>query len=430
MKQKSLVIICIAFSLSLFAQKSNGIYGDSNWMNNWTNFKPATAEYPETNEVLPEIIDKDTKLVSTKTYLLNNRVYVTNNATLTIEPGTVIRGGVGDNDYCGTLIISQGSKLNAEGTEKAPIVFTSEKAATVRKPGNWGGIIILGNAPVNKIDKDNKHVLTDFNLDTTKATYGGDKPEDNSGSLKYVRIEFAGKKINGSKEIDALILAGVGKKTALSHIQVSYSNGDAYQITGGEVAMNNVISFRNDDDDFDFSEGTQATLNNSIAIRHPFSSGSGNSRCFEIDSYDKQENADMTKKLTNVKANNITFVNIEENNQGLVREAIYLKENCNLTFTNSIVSGFAPFVLLGEKITLSPENFAKINLKNIIVNRCKENLVSEEQSYNGKLKYWPDPASMEFEIATTPIIDLFTSIDLKNNPDFRKKQNATVVINK
>ena len=73
----------------------------------------------------------------------------------------------------------------------------------------------------------------------------------------------------------------------------------------------------------------------------------------------------MTKKLTNVKANNITFVNIEENNQGLVREAIYLKENCNLTFTNSIVSGFAPFVLLGEKITLSPENFAKINLKNI-----------------------------------------------------------------
>ena len=194
--------------------------------------------------------------------------------------------------------------------------------------------------------------------------------------------------------------------------------------------MNNVISFRNDDDDFDFSEGTQATLNNSIAIRHPFSSGSGNSRCFEIDSYDKQENADMTKKLTNVKANNITFVNIEENNQGLVREAIYLKENCNLTFTNSIVSGFAPFVLLGEKITLSPENFAKINLKNIIVNRCKENLVSEEQSYNGKLKYWPDPASMEFEIATTPIIDLFTSIDLKNNPDFRKKQNATVVINK
>ncbi len=427
MKQKVVLIIFVLSFLSSSAQQVKGIYGDTNWMLNWTNFKPATTEYKEPNAILSGVIDKDTKLSSDNTYRLEGTVYVTNNATLTIEAGTVIRG---DEMTCGTLVITKGAKIMAEGTEKNPIVFTSNKATTVRKPGNWGGIIILGNAPVNKIDKDNKHVLTDFNLDTTKATYGGDKPEDNSGSLKYVRIEFAGKKINRSKEIDALILAGVGKKTALSHIQVSYSNGDAYQITGGEVAMNNVISFRNDDDDFDFSEGTQATLNNSIAIRHPFSSGSGNSRCFEIDSYDKQENADMTKKLTNVKANNITFVNIEENNQGLVREAIYLKENCNLTFTNSIVSGFAPFVLLGEKITLSPENFAKINLKNIIVNRCKENLVSEEQSYNGKLKYWPDPASMEFEIATTPIIDLFTSIDLKNNPDFRKKQNATVVINK
>jgi hypothetical protein len=429
MKQKTLLIICLACSLSLFAQKNKGIYGDTNWMNNWTNFKPATAEYPEANEVLPDIINKDTKLVSTKTYQLNNRVYVTNNATLTIEPGTIIRGGVGDIDYCGTLIITKGAKLIAEGTEKAPIVFTSDKAATVRKPGNWGGIIILGNAPVNKIDKDNKHVLTDFNLDLAQATYGGDKPEDNSGILKYVRIEYAGKKINGSKEINALILAGVGKKTTLSNIQVSYSNGDAYHLVGGELAMNNLISFRSDDDDFDFAEGIQATLTNSIAIRHPFSSGSGNSRCFEIDSYDKPENADLTKKLTNVKASNITFVNIEENNQGLVREAIYLKENCNLSFTNSVVSGFAPFILLGEKISLSQENFSKIELKNIVLNRCKENLVSEEQSFNGKLKYWPDPASM-FDITTAPIVDLFTSIDLKNNPDFRKKENAILVNNR
>lgn len=427
MKQKLFLVICITCSLTLFAQKNNGIIGDSNWMNNWTNFKPITVEYPEANEVLPDVIDKNTTLVSSKTYQLTNRVYVTNNATLTIEPGTVIRGGIGDIDYCGTLIITKGAKLIAEGTEKAPIVFTSDKGATVRKPGNWGGIIILGNAPVNKIDKDDKHLLTDFNIDLAKASYGGDKPDDNSGILKYVRIEFGGKKINGSKEINALILAGVGKKTILDHIQVSYSNGDGYHIVGGEVVMNNLISFRSDDDDFDFAEGTQATLTNSIAIRHPFSSGSGNSRCFEIDSYDKPENADLTKKLTNVTASNMTFVNIEENNQGLIREAIYLKENCKLSFTNSVVSGYAPFLLLGEKITLSPDNFSKIVLKNITLNRCKENLVSEEQSFNGKLKYWPDPEAMGFEITTTPIVDFFTSIDLKNNPDFRKKGNAILV---
>lgn len=426
MKTTTLTLVCLALSLSLFAQTKKGLFGDTNWMNNWTNFKPATAEYPEATEVLTGIINTNTTLVNTKTYLLNSRVYVTNNATLTIEPGTIIRGGIGDIDYCGTLIITKGAKIIAEGTEKAPIIFTSDKAASVRKPGNWGGIVIMGNAPVNKIQKDNKYLLRDFNLDSTYAAYGGDKIEDNSGILKYIRIEYSGKKINGSKEINALTFAGVGKNTVVNHIQVSYSNADAFQFIGGEVNMNNLISFRADDDDFDFSEGVQATISNSIAIRHPFSSGSGNSRCFEIDSYDKVENANLTKKLTNVKANNITFVNIEENNQGLVREAIYLKENASLSFTNSVVSGFSTLALFGEKIALTPENFSKIALKNININRCKENLISEEIGFNGKLKYWPDPAVMEFEMTNTPIAEFFMSTDLKNNPDFRKKENQIV----
>lgn len=425
MKTKKLTLICLGISMTLFAQPKKGIFGETNWINNWANFKPATAEYPEATETLTGPITTDTKLVNTKTYLLDSRVYVTNNATLTIEPGTIIRGGIGDIDYCGTLIITKGSKIIAEGTAKAPIIFTSDKAVSVRKPGNWGGIVIMGNAPVNKIDK-NKLLLRDFNLDSTYAAYGGDKIEDNSGILKYIRIEFSGKKMNGSKEINALTLAGVGKNTVISHIQASYSNADAFQLIGGEINANNLISYRCDDDDFDFSEGVQATLSNSIAIRHPFSSGSGNSRCFEIDSYDKVENANLTKKLTNVKASNITFVNIEENNQGLVREAIYLKENASLSFTNSVVSGFSSLALFGEKITLTPENFSKITLKNICINRCKENLISEEFGFNGKLKYWPNPTVMEFEITATPIVEFFNSADLKNEPDFRKKESQIV----
>lgn len=415
--------------MSLFSQTKKGLLGDSNWMNNWSNFKPATAVYPETTEALPGVINKDTKLVSTKTYLLDSRVYVTNNATLTIEPGTVIRGGIGDIDYCGTLIITKGAKIIAEGTEKAPIVFTSDKSPTVRKPGNWGGIIIMGNAPVNKFEKNKTNIVRDFNIDSIYASYGGEKVDDNSGILKYIRIEYSGKKINGSKEINALTLAGVGKNTAINHIQVSYSNADAFQFLGGEVNANNLISYRNDDDDFDFSEGVQAYLSNSIAIRHPFSSGSGNSRCLEIDSYEKIENTNLSKKLTNVKASNMTFVNIEENNQGLVREAIYLKENANLSFTNSVVSGFSTVALFGEKITLTTDNFSKIALKNITINRCKENLISEEIGFNGKLKYWPDPNAMEFEVTTIPIGDLFNSIDVKNVPDFRLKQNPVVANN-
>ena len=426
MKLNLFIILYITCSISLFAQKSNGIYGEPNWMNNWTSFKSATTEYPETDAVLSGVIDKSTKLEKTNTYLLRGKVYVTSDAVLTIEPGTVIRG---ENETCGTLIITKGAKIIAEGTPKEPIIFTSNKASSTRKPGNWGGIVILGNAPINKIDKDNKHILSDYDLNPEHAVYGNANPEDSSGILKYVRIEYAGKKEIGMKELNALTLAGVGKKTVLSHIQVSFCNGDAFNLLGGETNMTNLISYRAEDDDFDFSEGSQAIVSNSIAIRHPFSSNSGNSRCFEIDSYDKIENADLSKKLTSVKANAMTFINIEDNTQGLVREAIYLKEKCSLNLTNSVASRFASLLLLEDKITLSPDNFAKIVLKNITINRCKENIVSEEQSFNGKLKYWPDPASMGFDVNTIHPIEFFTSIDLKNNPDFRKKEAADSFVN-
>lgn len=416
-------------SFTSTAQIKMGITGTTNWTNEWTNFKPTHVEYPENNVLLSGIIDKDIKLVNTKTYLLDTRVYVTNNATLTIEAGTIIRCGIGDIDNCGTLVITKGAKLIAEGTEKSPIIFTSNKIAAVRKPGNWGGIIILGNAPVNKIEKDNLHYLTGFDLKPEFTEYGGENPNDNSGILKYIRIEFPGKKMPKTKELNALTLAGVGKNTVLDHIQVSYSNADAFQILGGEVNLNQLISYRSDDDDFDFSQGAQVTLQNSLAIRHPYSSGSGNSRCFEIDSYDKPEEADTSKKMTQVTAKNITFVNLEDNSQGLVKEAIYLKENAQLSFTNSVVSGFSSFLLLGEKIALNNENFSKIQLKNVSLNRCKEYLISEEQSFNPKLKYWPDTSTMGFDINNTPIQDFFQSIDIKNNPDFRKKENATIVNN-
>lgn len=427
--KKTVLFAGLISSIALSAQNITGITGSTNWLNEWTNFKPIQVEYPENNVLLSGIIDKDIKLINTKTYLLDTRVYVTKNATLTIEPGTIIRCGIGDIDNCGTLVITKGSKLIAEGTEKEPIIFTSNKTTSVRKPGNWGGIVILGNAPVNKLEKDNLHYLSGFDLTPEYSLYGGENSNDNSGIIKYVRIEFPGKKMPGTKELNALTLAGVGKSTVLDHIQVSYSNADAFQILGGEVNMNHLISFRSDDDDFDFSQGTQATLQNSLAIRHPFSTGTGNPRCLEIDTYEKPEDIDNTKKLTQVTAQNLTFLNLEDNSQGLVKESIYLKDNAHLTISNSVVSGFSTFLLLGEKIALNNDHFSKIQMKNVTLNKCKENIVSEEQSFNPKLKYWPDTKAMGFEINTTPYQDFFQSTDLKNNPDFRKKENATIVRN-
>ncbi|MGL2993800.1 hypothetical protein [Flavobacterium sp. TSSA_36] len=418
-----LTIIGCGFSILLQAQQVKGIYGDTNWLSNWTNFKPSTTEYPESNAILSGIIDKDTRLNSDYTYRMEGIVYVTNNATLTIDPGTVIRG---DEMTCGTLVITRGAKIKAEGTEKNPIIFTSNKMTSVRKPGDWGGIVILSDAPINKAGI-NGQALLDFNFDPSKSTYGGTNSDANSGSLKYVRIEYAGRKLNALKELNGLSLAGVGRQTTLNHIQISYSNDDSVECYGGEVKLENLISYRTTDDDFDFTQGVQANINNSIAIRHPFSSDASGSRCFEIDSYDKIENYDTDKKLTAIQANNITLVNLEENNQGLVKEAIHIKEKCNFSLKNSVVSGFAPFLLMDGKIGLFPENLAKIALNNILINNCNGAIQSEEQSHNSKLKYWPDPAAMGIEFTTIPIADLFLASQVKNNPDFRKKETKTIV---
>lgn len=424
MKTSIIVVLLSFFTTSLLqAQQVNGIYGASNWLSNWTNFKPSTTEYPEVNAILTGVIDKDTQLNSDNTYRIEGIVYVTNNATLTIEPGTIIRG---DDMTCGTLVITKGAKLKAEGTEKNPIVFTSNKGTTVRKPGDWGGIILLGEAPINKAGI-NGQALLDFNLEPSKSTYGGQNSESNSGTLKYVRIEYAGRKLNALKELNGLSLAGVGKQTVLNHIQISYSNDDSVECYGGDVKLEYLISYRTTDDDFDFTQGTQAILNNSIAIRHPFSSDASGSRCFEIDSYDKIENFDSDKKLTAVQASNITLVNLEENNQGLVKEAIHIKEKSFFNLKNSVVSGFAPFLLMEGKIGLVPENLSKITLKDISVNNCTGSIQSEEQSHNSKLKYWPDPSSMGIEFSNIPIADFFIAAQVKNNPDFRKKETKALV---
>ena len=424
MKQKA-AIIMFAFSyLSLNAQQIKGVYGTSNWMSNWTNFKPSTTEYQEANTILTGVIDKDTQLNSDTTYLLAGTVYVINNAVLTIAPGTVIRG---DDVTCGTLVVTRGSKIIAEGTEKNPIVFTSNKVTSVRKPGDWGGILLLSDAPINKAGI-NGQALLDFNLDASKCSYGGANLEANSGILKYVRIEYAGRKLNSLKELNGLSLAAVGRQTVLDYIQISYSNDDSFECYGGDVKLTHLISYRTTDDDFDFTQGVQANISNTIALRHPFSSDAAGSRCFEVDSFDKIENYDSNKKLTNIEASNITLVNLEENNQGLVRESIYIKEKCYFSLKNSIVSGFAPFLLMENKIGLIPDNLTKIKLKNITVNNCKGAIVSEEQSFNDKLKYWPDPATMEIEFTSLSITDLFKSTQIKSNPDFRKKEGASVVI--
>jgi hypothetical protein len=424
MKTKiQIAIITLASSFFLHAQQQQkGILGTNNWMNNWTNFKPAANEYNEATNIIAGTIDKDTKLLKRNTYQLVGVVYVTNNATLSIEPGTVIRG---DDKSCGTLVITNGAKIVAEGLETDPIVFTSNKEKTERKPGDWGGIIILGKAPINILG--GVHTLP-FDLDPILNHYGGQDAEDNSGILKYVRIEYAGRKLSALKELNGLSLAGIGRKTILTNIQISFSNDDSFECYGGDLNMSNLVSYRTTDDDFDFTQGAQINITNSIAVRHPFSSDVSGSRCFEVDSYDKIQNTDMSKKMTKINASNITLVNLEENNQGLVRESVFVRENTFFNLTNTIVSGFTPFVLLEGNVGNSNENLSKITFKNVVVNNCNGGIVSESSSINSTLDNWYNRPENGIGYTKMKNNELFLTPNIKGSPDFRANINNTIAI--
>ncbi len=422
--KRTTTLVIFLFTALINAQNNKGIFGSENWFNNWTNFKPNNTDYKESTIILSGSINENHTLSKKNIYLLTDIVYVRNNATLTIEPGTIIRG---DNETCGTLVITKGSKIIAEGTETDPIVFTSNKPTSVRKAGDWGGIIILGDAPISKFGG---YSCLDFNLNNTMCGYGGTNEESNSGILKYVRIEYCGRKINATKELNGLSLAGVGSKTIMNFIQISYSNDDSFECYGGNVNLNNIISFKATDDDFDFTQGTQCKIKNSIAIRYPFISDKSKSRCFEIYSYDNPENMDFTKKMTKILANNMTLINNEENNQGLVREAIYVKDKSTFELEESIISGFNSAILIGSEALNREKNIENINLKNSLINNCPVFSECENNVNNIDFELQKSSYFYNNQINNLQNIDLFNENNLKKNPDFRLKDITNLAFSK
>ena len=196
-----------------------GAFGQTDWTAGWANFDPQNATYnAPTVTVAAGNISTNTTWTKNNVYLLNGFVYVTTGATLTIEAGTVIRG---DKTNKGTIIVEMGGKLVANGTAAEPIVFTSNQDAGSRGYGDWGGIILLGKAPIN--------TGTATIEGGVGRSYGGSDATDNSGSLQYVRIEFPGIAFATDNEINGLTMGGVGSGTTLDNIQISYSGDDSFE---------------------------------------------------------------------------------------------------------------------------------------------------------------------------------------------------------
>ncbi len=422
---KKLLFTTLFFTILFSAAQTAtiGIVGNENWMQNWTNFRPKSYLYEDPNVILSGTISVNTKLEKRNTYLIMGTLYLIDNAILTIEPGTVIRG---DYETTGTLIITKGSKIIANGSETDPIVFTSSKAESSRNSGDWGGIILLGDAPINKLGG---MAILDFNLDGKYSMYGGTNINSDSGILKFVRIEFSGRKLNSYKELNGLSLAGVGLKTQIENVQISFSNDDSFECYGGNVNLSNLISFKATDDDFDFTQGVQCNIKNSIAIRYPYYSDASKSRCFEIDSFDKIENTDFNKKMTQVNASNMTFLNIEDNNQGLVKEAIHLKEYGYLNLSNSLISGFSSAVMFDIKSNEKISYLQKLEFKNLLFNKCGDNFLAEDKAAIPEINNYFATTNFTIENSKLSIGELVIEHDLKQTVDLRKK-NSIILTNR
>ena len=240
-----------------------GAMGTSDWTANWTNFSPKTTVYGTPTETLTGTISANRTLDASKVYLLQGFVYVANGVTLTIPAGTVIRG---DLTSKATLVVVKGGKLIAEGTATKPIVFTSNKAVGERNPGDWGGIILLGKSINNNAGGDG---IIEGGIDVDLAHHGGTDAADNSGVLKYVRIEFPGIAYVQNNEINGLTLGSVGSGTIIDYVQVAYSGDDSYEFFGGTVNAKHLVSTANIDDAFDFDNGYAGKLQFLIAQRDP-----------------------------------------------------------------------------------------------------------------------------------------------------------------
>lgn len=279
--------------------------------------------------VLSGDVTTNKSLTADKAWTLKGYVYVKSGATLTIPAGTVIKSDLVEK---GALIVEPGGKLMAEGTAAKPIVFTSGVSKGQRRAGDWGGIILLGNAPTNR--------STPPTIEGgVNRTYGGSNAADNSGVLKFVRIEFAGIAAAPNSEINGLTLGGVGSGTVIENVMVAYGNDDAFEFFGGTVNAKNLIAYACADDDYDFDFGYTGKITNAISFKHPqIADAADASNGIECDNDGTGTNA---TPFTHPVLSNFTFVgpNGAANTQANHNFANRWRRAAHFTIENSIMIG-------------------------------------------------------------------------------------------
>lgn len=411
------------------AQQEKGIIGYNNWLNPWTEFKPNKIDYGKPTQILSGNISKDKTLHKRDIYLLLGDVFVTDSTVLTIEPGTVI---IGDYKTKGSLTISKGASIIADGTHTDPIIFTSSRS--VKKPGDWGGLFVLGDAPTSKFGNE---ASLNFGLRPSNfesISYGGDNVNHSSGILRYVRVEFAGKRTKDYGYFNGLTLAGVGQQTIVENVMVSYCEGNSFQFLGGSVIVDKLVSYKSSRNDYDFNYGTQCKIINSLAVRSPYVSSPDVPRCMYVSAYDNKEDADLTKPQTFVNAENLTLINLSTDldydiQVGLVNEAIFVGNDTSFLIDKSVISGFNPAVVFDNKIMINNENLSKLKFTRTYFNNCNGNIFRKGFTNNDDLESWYGSRAFDNVYSKGPDSETFIDAHTSNRPDYRLRINRIIASN-
>ncbi|WP_090118711.1 multidrug transporter [Lutibacter oricola] len=261
----------------------------------------------------------DLLLEAKNEYTLTGALVMEAGTTLTIEEGTVIKAQASGSDVY--IAIAQGAKIVAEGTKDKPIIMTSN--STAPKAGDWGGLIILGKAPINSVATGTS------TSEIGSLPYGGTDATDNSGTLRYVRVQYSGGKADGQSENNGFSFYGVGSGTTVEYIQMFEGLDDGLEFFGGTVNVSYVSVVNAQDDSIDWTEGYTGTIMNAYVMH-----GADHDKAFECDGYNTDIGNNSSPKYFS--APNVTNVTVD----GFEGEAIRLRAGTQGIFTNVVINNF------------------------------------------------------------------------------------------
>ncbi len=340
------------------------------WTDTWCEWDPQNANYPAPTVTVSTDITTNTTWSTGQVVLLSGQIFVKNNAVLTIQPGVIIRG---DKSIAGAgLFITKGSKIIAQGTLNQPIVFTSDQAPGSRNLGDWGGVVLLGQASVNNPGGVNYIEGLPASSDTEYG--GGTTPNDNdsSGILKYVRIEFAGYAYQPNKEINGLTFGAVGRKTVIDYVQVSFANDDSFEWFGGSVNCSHLVAYRGLDDDFDTDNGYNGYVQFCLGVRDPAYADNPSVSTSEGFESDNDATGSTATPLTSAIFSNVTLIGPYRGNTGATiapgyRRALRIRRNSNLKVFNSIFMDHPRGVMIDGSACEANAASGSLKFKNNIV---------------------------------------------------------------